>query len=167
MRVCSTFTDRACKLPLQPMPCPHTVRPTVAEGSGSGAVRSDADGQLPHHLLVQVLGHRVPGLVVLDVAVVGVVGAVADAPAVVGHKDGGVRQVAHEVVQGLVVGEALVAAAGRKLCKERVSAKSVPSVFKPQQITTAATLQHPRTLACTDEEHSVPQSWMLGKSFTQ
>ena len=51
-----------------------------------------------------------PRLVILNVAVVGVVGAVADAPAVVGHQDGRVHDVADEVVQGAVVGEALVAA---------------------------------------------------------
>jgi hypothetical protein len=44
-------------------------------------------------------------------AVVGVVGAVADAPAVVGHQDGAVHDVAHQVVQRLVVAEALVPAA--------------------------------------------------------
>lgn len=44
-------------------------------------------------------------------AVVGVVGAVGDAPAVVGDQDGGVGDVAHQVVQLAVVAEALVAAA--------------------------------------------------------
>lgn len=56
-----------------------------------------------HQVVVQLLGHGVPRLVVLNVAVVGVVSAVADAPAVVGHQDGRVGQVADEVVQGLVV----------------------------------------------------------------
>ena len=69
------------------------------------------DVTMTHHLLVDGLGHWVPRLVVLDVAVVGVVGAVADAPAVVGHQDGGVGDVAHQVVDVAVVGEALVAAA--------------------------------------------------------
>lgn len=42
-------------------------------------------------------------------AVVGVVRAVADAPAVVRHQDRGVRDVANQVVERLVVGKALVA----------------------------------------------------------
>ncbi len=44
-------------------------------------------------------------------AVVGVVLPVGDAPAVVGHQDGGVGDVTHKVVQLLVVAEALVPAA--------------------------------------------------------
>ena len=43
-------------------------------------------------------------------SVVGMVGAMADAPSVVGDKDGGVDNVPHQVVQGAGVGEALMAA---------------------------------------------------------
>ncbi len=64
-----------------------------------------------HHLLVNALGDRVPRLVILYVAVVGVVRAVADSPAVVGHQNGRVHDVAHQVIQSAVVAEALVAAA--------------------------------------------------------
>lgn len=64
-----------------------------------------------HHGVVELLGDWVPRLIVFHVAVVGVVGAVADAPAVVGHQDGAVHDVAHQVVQRLVVAEALVPAA--------------------------------------------------------
>ena len=65
------------------------------------------------HLVKQRLAHGVPRLVVLHVAVVGVVGAVGDAPAVVGHQDRRVHDVAHKVVQALGVGKRLVAAAGQ------------------------------------------------------
>ena len=61
------------------------------------------------HLLENRLRGRGPGLVILHVAVVGVVGAVGDAPSVVGHHDGGVDDVAHKVVQCLVGGEGLMA----------------------------------------------------------
>ena len=54
-------------------------------------------------------------------AMVGVVSAVADAPSVVGHQDGGVSEVAHKVIQVLVVGEACVAAVKHKV-GERPSA---------------------------------------------
>lgn len=64
-----------------------------------------------HHGLVQLAGGGVPGLVILHVAVVGMVGAVADPPAVVGHQDGCVGDVADQVIQLLVVREAAVAAA--------------------------------------------------------
>ncbi len=63
------------------------------------------------HAVVDALGHRVPGLVVLHVAVVAVVRAVAHAPAVVGHQDGRVHHVPNKVVERLVAGEALVTAA--------------------------------------------------------
>ncbi len=45
--------------------------------------------------------------------VVGMVGAVADTPAMVRHEDGAVHNVSHEVVQRPIVAEALVAAAHR------------------------------------------------------
>lgn len=64
------------------------------------------------HAVQQRLGHGVPRLIVLHVAVVGVVGAVRHAPPVVGHHDGGVDDVADKVVEGAVVGEGLVAAEG-------------------------------------------------------
>ena len=56
-----------------------------------------------HHVIVDTLGNGMPRLVILHVAVVLVVGPVADAPAVVGHQDGRVRDVAYEVVQDPVV----------------------------------------------------------------
>ncbi len=64
-----------------------------------------------HHGVIELLGHRVPRLVILHVAVVGVVGAVTNPPAVVGHQNGAVHDVAHQVVQCLVAAEALVPAA--------------------------------------------------------
>lgn len=44
-------------------------------------------------------------------AVVRVMRAVAYPPAVVGHQNGGVHYVSHEVVQGAIVAEALMTAA--------------------------------------------------------
>lgn len=55
----------------------------------------------------------VPGLVILHVAVVVVVGAVGDAPAVVRHADDGVHKKSDRVVQPLACAKALVAAAAR------------------------------------------------------
>lgn len=55
----------------------------------------------------------VPGLVILHVAVVVVVGAVRDAPAVVRHADDGVYKKPDRVVQPLARAKALVAAATR------------------------------------------------------
>ena len=45
--------------------------------------------------------------------VVGMVLAMADAPAMVGHQDGGMGDVANQVIQGLIAAKALVAAAAR------------------------------------------------------
>ena len=64
-----------------------------------------------HHVLVDLAGGWVPGLIVLHVAVVGVVGSVADPPAVVWHQDGCVCDVTDEVIQLLVVRETAVATA--------------------------------------------------------
>ena len=55
-------------------------------------------------------GHRVPRLVVLHVAVVGVVGAVGDAPRMVRHEDGRVHDVANRVIQRAAGAERSVAA---------------------------------------------------------
>ena len=60
-----------------------------------------------YHAIKELLGHRMPRLVVLNVAMVGMMRAVADAPSVVRHKDGRVHDVANEVVQGAVVRKAL------------------------------------------------------------
>ena len=60
-----------------------------------------------YHAIEELLGHRMPRLVVLHVAMVGMMRAVADAPSVVRHKDGRVHDVANEVVQGAVVRKAL------------------------------------------------------------
>lgn len=72
-----------------------------------------------HHVLVDLAGGWVPGLIVLHVAVVGVVGSVADPPAVVWHQDGCVCDVTDEVIQLLVVRETAVATATPK--KSRLS----------------------------------------------
>jgi hypothetical protein len=66
-----------------------------------------------HQLLKHALGDWVPALIVLHVAVIAVVCAVADAPAVVRHQDAGVRDVANKVVQVPAVAEALVTAANK------------------------------------------------------
>lgn len=63
-----------------------------------------------HQRVVLALSHRVPRLVVVDVAVVAVVLLMTKAPAVVGHEDERVRQVADGVVQGAAVREGAVAA---------------------------------------------------------
>lgn len=63
-----------------------------------------------HHFLIHGFGDRMPRLVVFNVAVVGVVCAVADAPTVIGHQDGRVCDVANQVVERFVVGKALMAA---------------------------------------------------------
>ena len=57
---------------------------------------------------IPCLGHGRPRLVILHMAVVGMVRAVADAPAVVGHEDRGVHDVADEVVDGAAVAEAIM-----------------------------------------------------------
>mmetsp|Transcript_12294 Transcript_12294/g.34969 ORF Transcript_12294/g.34969 Transcript_12294/m.34969 type:complete len:329 (-) Transcript_12294:103-1089(-) len=61
------------------------------------------------HTLQHRLGHGVPRLVVLNMSVVGMVGAVGDPPSVVRHHDRRVHNVADKVVQGLVRRERLVA----------------------------------------------------------
>jgi hypothetical protein len=67
--------------------------------------------QLAHHLVIDGLGDRVPGLVVLHMAMVGVVCPVADPPAMVGHQDRAVHYVAHQIIDLAAVAEALVPAA--------------------------------------------------------
>lgn len=67
--------------------------------------------QPTHHLLIDGLGDWVPGLVVLHMAMVGVVCPMADPPAVVGHQDGAVHDVPHQVIDLAAVAEALVPAA--------------------------------------------------------
>ena len=52
--------------------------------------------------------YRMPGVVVLYMTVVGVMGPVRYSPSVIGYEDGGVDNVANEVVEGSVVGEGLV-----------------------------------------------------------
>lgn len=47
-----------------------------------------------------------PGLVILHMAMILVVGAMTNPPAVVGHKDGWVCDIPNQIIQGLVVGEA-------------------------------------------------------------
>lgn len=89
-----------------------------------------------HHVVVEGLGHRVPRLVILDMAVVGMVRAVADAPAVVGDQDGGVGDVAHQVVERLVVGKALVAA-GKK-ARVREAATEMQSTYQSWPTTKSA-----------------------------
>ena len=65
--------------------------------------------------MLSVQGTR---LVILDVPVVGMVGAVRYPPPVVGHEDGGVRDVAYQVIDLPAVGEAAVPTAQQQ---ERVS----------------------------------------------
>ncbi len=60
---------------------------------------------------------------------VGMVGAVADSPAVVGHQDGAVHNVAHKVIQGPVVAEALVAAAQRHMHTPQSPCSHLPVVL--------------------------------------
>jgi len=62
------------------------------------------------HLAILGLCHRVPRLIVLHVAMVGVVSAVRDTPAMVRDEDGRVDDVANKVVERFVSTEALVAA---------------------------------------------------------
>ena len=57
-----------------------------------------------------IFGHWMPGVVVLYMTVVGVMGPVRYSPSVVGYKNGGVDDVANKVVEGSVVGERLVPA---------------------------------------------------------
>jgi ABC-type xylose transport system permease subunit len=67
-----------------------------------------------HHFLVLRLCQGVPALIIVDVTVVAVVLFVTQSPAVVGHEDEGVQQVAHSIVelqQGLYKGLAAAAAA--------------------------------------------------------
>lgn len=67
--------------------------------------------QPTHHLVIDGLGDWVPRLVVLHMAMVGVVCPMADPPAVVGHQDGAVHNVAHQVIDLAAIAEALVPAA--------------------------------------------------------
>jgi hypothetical protein len=68
-----------------------------------------------YHFVILVLVHWVPGLVVLHVPVVLMVRPVADSPPVVGHQDGGVCDISHQIIQLLVVGEAAVTTAASVL----------------------------------------------------
>ena len=91
---------------------PGTAGPEVEGVGKQGPRQSQASDLGPElHLVKDALGHRVPGLIVLNMAVVGMVSAVADAPAMVGDQDGGVYNVANKVIEGPVVREALVSAA--------------------------------------------------------
>lgn len=70
-----------------------------------------ARGKQAHQRFEAGLGGGIPRLIVFHVPMVGVVGAVADAPPVIRHQDAAVRDVAHQVVQLLVAAEAAMATA--------------------------------------------------------
>lgn len=59
---------------------------------------------------VQPLGEGMPGLILVDMAMVLMMRPVANPPAMVGYEDGGVEYVAHHAVEPRVVGEAPVPA---------------------------------------------------------
>lgn len=79
--------------------CTHVSYMRFVPGSWSGQPCKSCSvlrrAPTTHQLLILALGDRVPALIILHVAVVAVVCAVADAPAMVGHQDGAVCDVAH------------------------------------------------------------------------
>lgn len=62
------------------------------------------------HFVVNVFRNGVPAFIGINVAGVGVVGAVTNSPAVIGHQNGRVSQMANQVVEPFVLGERTVAA---------------------------------------------------------
>ena len=60
-----------------------------------------------YHAIEDALGHRVPRLIILHMAMVGMMSAVADAPSMVRNKDRRVDYVADEIIQSTIVGKTL------------------------------------------------------------
>ncbi len=106
-----------------------------------------------YHLLIHGFGDGVPRLVIFNVTVIGMVCSVADTPTMVGHQDGCMCDVANQIVQGFVVGKALMATVTSGwevwLCEmgnnspsmhtSRDQPRTMPKTWCPVQTSTVAT----------------------------
>ena len=64
-----------------------------------------------YHGIIQLLCYWMPRLIILHMAMIVVVGSVTDPPTMIRYKNGGVCDVAHNIIDLLVAAEALMATA--------------------------------------------------------